>query len=767
MKSHRAFKSAFPRLLLLVLGLLALFGPFPMRAAERFGDIAITPQNTFSGITRHGYYEHQILVANESSKRSHEVTLVFPSASVSPPGFYLRAMRRSLTVAPNSSVLFKMWQPPFPTLDKHYAVYVDGDYEGVVTLGSYNDHGRNNFGMTHAPPAQSLLTSRQVNSEQVRSLLSDVAGTAFSATKATGPPDSQGRPTEAWKPSPRRGTAEWLEVNFDPPFPAQQVIFHESEHHGAVDRIQLLSPDGRVLHETNSFSRPLSSSSQCEAVFPLTSEPVARVKLILNPYVRGTVPGIDAVQLAGPDQRAWAANARASSSMAAPAVMAGPRSAVYRSASLSPQLEIIRSELEPAQWSDHWLSYTPFEVILITPQDYEAMPEPVRGALWGYVRCGGRLAVFGAIPIPSPWQKLGKREENATTYPVGFGLCQLIEISSLDKAVPSELQGLSRLLNPATHFFEGSGGAGSDIHPYPFQVIEEVRIPFRGLAMILLGFVTLAGPLNLWLLARYQRKIWSLWTIPAISLLTCGLVSLYAILGEGITPRLRLEGLTLLDQREHLAATLGMAGYYCPLTPSDGLRFDYHSELQWVTDGPSLRERKLVEVDWTQGQHLSRGWVPPRVPTYFQIRKFQSRRERVHLERDNQGRLAVINGLGAPVAALRLTHLDGRSFAATNLAPGQRLLLTPSSSGQTEAFSTVAPPWSGDSFGLLHRLRRANYVAPSEFVWEELKSWSPPPGVYLALLEGAPFLEEGLRQKALRKKAQVVVGLMDASDLAP
>lgn len=763
-----------PAMVLILVGFLLIPGMISGPAADRFGDIAVSPQSTISGITRQGYFEHQLLVSNDSAKRSHDVTIVFPSSSASPPGFYLRSMKRTLTVGPNSTVVFKMWQPAFQTIDKQYAVYVDGDYEGVVGSGSYVDHGRSNPGPSYTPKAQSIFTSRNVNSDQVRNLLDNLAGVPFSPAKATGAPNSTGNPGEAWKPSPRRGTIEWLELDFSKPFPAHQVIIHESEQFGAVDRLQLISASGNVIVETRHISQTNAPSLQSEAHFPLTSEPVARVKLLLYPSSPGTAQGIDAVELVGPGERTWAATARASSSMPPSPVFTGARSGFVRSraaAAAAPgpsvNIEIVRSEFDSAQWSDQWLSYTPYDVILITPQDYEMMPEPVRGALWGYIECGGRLAVFGHIPIPSPWQKYGKRAANATTYPVGFGLCQLNEISNLDTASPNQLESLSHLINPAFRILEGPGDASQTMGNRGFQVVETARIPFRGLAMILLGFVTMAGPVNLWLLSRYKRRIWSLWTIPAISLVTCGLVSVYVIIGEGVTPHLRVEGVTLLNQTQHHAATLGLAGYYCPLTPGDGLLFDYHTELSLISDDPMPRERKAVDIDWTQGQHLQRGWIAPRVPTYFRVRKLQPRRERVHLERDDKGQLTAINGLGAPIAALRLTHLDGRSFWATNLAPGQRLVLRPVNTGGPGSSSAGATAQPGASFSPLQRLQRLALYAPSESVWEELSGWELPPGTYLALLPDTPFLEEGLRKKALRRKSQVVIGLMDSSDIAP
>jgi hypothetical protein len=69
-----------------------------------------------------------------------------------------------------------------------------------------------------------------------------------------------------------------------------------------------------------------------------------------------------------------------------------------------------------------------------------------------------------------------------------------------------------------------------------FPVVENVAIPVRGIILVMLGFVLLIGPANLIVLSRLKRRIWMLWTIPAISLATCGLVFVYSFVREGFTP---------------------------------------------------------------------------------------------------------------------------------------------------------------------------------------------------------------------------------------
>ena len=69
-----------------------------------------------------------------------------------------------------------------------------------------------------------------------------------------------------------------------------------------------------------------------------------------------------------------------------------------------------------------------------------------------------------------------------------------------------------------------------------FPIVEDSGVPVRLMIVILIGFVVLAGPVNLVLLHKLKRRTWFLWTLPAISILTSAVVFATALLNEGFTP---------------------------------------------------------------------------------------------------------------------------------------------------------------------------------------------------------------------------------------
>src|ERR1041385_5279800 len=51
------------------------------RAGEQFGDVLVSPEQSFSGGTYHGYAETRVTLENHSSAQRHRVTLSFPNHS--------------------------------------------------------------------------------------------------------------------------------------------------------------------------------------------------------------------------------------------------------------------------------------------------------------------------------------------------------------------------------------------------------------------------------------------------------------------------------------------------------------------------------------------------------------------------------------------------------------------------------------------------------------------------------------------------------------
>src|SRR5262249_55733144 len=111
-----------------------------------------------------------------------------------------------------------------------------------------------------------------------------------------------------------------------------------------------------------------------------------------------------------------------------------------------------------------------------------------------------------------------------------------------------------------------------------FPVVESANVPVRSLLSFMLGFVVLVGPVNVYWLSRKNRRIWLLWTVPVFSLLTTFLLFGYVAMTDGWHPHFRGLSITVLDENDQRASTVGWLGYYSPTT-APRLHFSADTEI--------------------------------------------------------------------------------------------------------------------------------------------------------------------------------------------
>jgi hypothetical protein len=726
------------------------FGRHPA-LAEQFDDITVVAQPFHQGQTFHGYCEFRIVVENLSPRTTHRVTLVCPNRPWSSGGNSISRLSRTVTLAPNASAVVSLWQPPLPlTGDGSLRVEVDGANIGQLPLPNANGHGADSS--RYGSAAQStVLVSRNLDHSDIERAFQGSKFT-FTAAMATGAPDSRrGVSPQGWMPDPGSGmAAHWLELDYEPPVAAQRVRVHDTIGTSRGCEMVLIGVSGTNLLKMPLPSVPRSSgSSPREVTFPLTSEPVKTVRLEFSMSPPHSI-NIDAVELEGSSGSVWAADARASSD-------ASSMSASYGSSrSGGASRFCLRAEFPVSQWSEHWLSYSAYDTVVLTSSDISAMPASVADALWRYVECGGNLVILGRTRVPVPWSSKVETIENCSKYSVGFGRCFVLEGQKMSQAPSAVLSSLQRAADDSAHYW--SALPRDEAANSTFRVVDSLSIPVRGMVFIMLAFVLLIGPVNIIFLSRIQRRTWMLWTIPAISVATCLFVFAYSFLSEGITPSIRIEGISLLDQVNKRATTLGLQAFYCPLTPGQGLKFGAETEATpLVESGWNQSSGNMRDVDWTQAQHFRNGWVNARVPAHFVIRKSETRRERLQLEMEN-GKLTVVNGLGAPIRSLWLRDARGNAYKAADISAGGKAELA--------VASPIVKP-SGN-YSLNDIIHKTSFGGQISFLTKNVETYLDP-GTYIVELDENPFLENGLGPNASKRKrttAGVVYGILDAAGIS-
>jgi hypothetical protein len=721
--------------------------------AEQFGDVSVSADAMFTGNTFHGYAEVRVSVENRSTEKTHGVMLIYPNTSYGNYGNNISRLTRSVTLAPGVREVVSLLQPPLPAQgDGQIRVEVDGHHEGEIH--SPNNNHCNNYSYSGREIQATLLVSRSLDFDAVTHLFNASRG-AFTAAMATGAPDSSSsrgsyQPT-TWMPDTRRGgQTNWLELDYATPQTVNKITVHNTQSPASSGFITLLGASG-----TNLAKLPMSSGRNSsrgpgwvtEFSFPTTSEPVKTVSLDFERTPPYTI-AIDAVEISGPSGSQWASGARASSDNSASASAYAPGSVT------ADTVESLRAESPVSEWSENWLAYTPFDAVVLNAADLCAMPPAVFNALAGYVSAGGNIFLAGQTELPAAWRASQKKSlPGGAEFTVGFGRCFAFAAeNSLATLDSKSVQTLHDALREAAQYWkslpEDSASANGVL-----SVVKNLKIPTRGIVIVMLAFVIIIGPVNIIYLNRRNRRTWLLWTIPAISFATTLLVFAYSLLREGITPDTRIAGLTVIDQAAHRATTIGATAFYCPLTPSGGLHFEYETEATPLVQ-TGYGSGTSREVDWTQSQHFGRGWVSARVPAFFHLRKSEIRRERLEIENQN-GELKIVNGLGAQIKSLWLSDVDGKIYQGANIPAGQKFTLIPSNNSTSSEKSGAE--------GLLHDL---GFAANADALTGGAEKYLSP-GTYLATLDGNPFIENALGAASSPKRTQtgaVVFGILDSPE---
>jgi len=414
------------------------------------------------------------------------------------------------------------------------------------------------------------------------------------------------------------------------------------------------------------------------------------------------------------------------------------------------ELQPFRFEGEGAAWPDHWLAFSAFDGCVIAAADDEKMPVEARNALRAYVAAGGHLLFTGRDALPEGWIETGGETprrlegESWTEARYGFGTVSVTGMRNFAEFQSNDVVRLSRAWHIASHPWLGiRNSAPACITEIP--VIGNLRVPVNRFLLILLIFTLIAGPGAVIVTGRTNRRIWLLVLVPAVSILFSAAILVYALVSEGITPSLRRQAVTLLDQTQRRAVTLGAVGVYAPTALRDGLHFDRGTEVSPLSAVRSAR------ITCGRDQHYADGWSTPRLPAFFRLRRSEERAERLLIEDLGEGRAEVVNALGAPILRLRLCDREGRLYEARDLAPGEKRLLTTTGTRPADA------PSASDALRTVYQSPLPGWGLPDLAKKMLQGTDAPSPGAYVAVLDGCPFLENPLAYCRTRETSQSIV----------
>jgi hypothetical protein len=416
--------------------------------------------------------------------------------------------------------------------------------------------------------------------------------------------------------------------------------------------------------------------------------------------------------------------------------------------------QFVRSDVPVSAWSSHWLGYTRYDGIVITYEDIHELQSgsnetrAALQALWQYAELGGVLLVLGPgkVPVPQAWQRHLVRSGGMDEYSVGFGKCLVAPDRNSKKWPQGRWTAIDTAVRATAMPWQSSKSL-SDLNS-TFPVVDNLGVPVIGLFVLMILFAIALGPVNLVVLSKKKKRIWMLWTVPALSALTCLAVFGYMIIAEGWQGHARIGGITFLDETSHRATSLGRTAFYSPLTPGGGLHFSEDSEVFMQGGGESAPSS--CSIDWTQGQHLAHGWVTARVPAHFAIRSSETRRERLSVRREADGKLSLLNGLGVNIKKVTVADEKGLLYVAADVPAGERAKLE---RGTNRITGQYLRSWREEIYKNSDWTNAATLAQrrPPDFLG---------PRMYVAVVDGSPFHEQGLQGATVRNTESVVLGMM-------
>lgn len=421
-----------------------------------------------------------------------------------------------------------------------------------------------------------------------------------------------------------------------------------------------------------------------------------------------------------------------------------PGSSMARYSGSGIQASYERSEMALSQWSTDWLGYSRYDGVVLTGTDMERMPVAVKSAIYDYVQCGGTLLVLGDWQDSAAWRGNTKVSGPFNVNHKGFGICIIDddETKQWDQTKWDTLRN-SIWAQTATPFMYNVSVKKANDH---FPVVSELKIPAKGLLLLVVVFAIAIGPANLYILSKMKRRIWLLWTVPAISVVGSIAVFAYAMLAEGWTGIRKSESVTILNEADHKAATIGVCAFYSPLTPKGGLLFDYGTEVSALGIQQGSRGGRSRTLELTNGQKFARGWVSARIPAHFLIRKSETRRERVKLSIDQSGEISAVNGLGGNITTLWYMDADGMVFKGSDIPAGARAQL-----------SALGSEGNGKQEDLRKVYSVRNW--PGSFLANDARSYLRR-NTYVAEVKKSLFIEQALQNVKSDDSRSIVIGVL-------
>lgn len=212
-------------------------------------------------------------------------------------------------------------------------------------------------------------------------------------------------------------------------------------------------------------------------------------------------------------------------------------------------------------------------------------------------------------------------------------------------------------------------------------------VPVVMFLVLITIFSIVIGPLNYFVLARRKQLHLLLLTIPALAFVTSLLLFGYTVIAHGFSVKARCRSLTFIDQPAKSAVTFNRLSLYAGQAPSAGMQFSRDTAVYPIL--PESEEFESGQLDWTNTQALTSGWLRSRTRTQFLTVGHRTERGRLEVTASGPDKLTVANGFEWGFAPLVVANDQGQLFFGKSVSAGDSIDLHPATEEELREMSSA------------------------------------------------------------------------------
>ncbi len=310
-------------------------------------------------------------------------------------------------------------------------------------------------------------------------------------------------------------------------------------------------------------------------------------------------------------------------------------------------------------------AYASLSALWVTAEEWSGAEPAIRRVLTEWVAGGGRLVLLepGDRPGASPVRRHGMGA--IAKVPAGLTLADVTAFDSV--------------ITPPAGGEDSSSWAGS--------LIEPIETHKGFLSLVLLSYLVLAGPVNLFVFSRGAKRMRLFWTMPSIALGASAVMAVVIVLQDGVggtgvrasfvylQPELKRE-LVVQEQVSRTGALLRRG-------------FEIAEPIQ-ITSLATSSQSYPGSPDHARlasfGQRYEGDWFRSRSVQAQRLQTTRASRARVELVNTEGNRPSLLSSIDVPLDQLYFRDDEGLVWRAVNVLPGRPAVLGSATEQDYEQF---------------------------------------------------------------------------------